>query len=118
MDSHKSTKQEIDISWDDYMDSKVEEHSIQVEPKQESYEPGNYSTDINLEEHQMKQELDAPGDDNSHLDIKLKQHPMQEQYKQELNATEDGNIAIKLKYPTQVELKLLTSVKPYQGRFQ
>ena len=57
MDSHKSTKQEIDISWDDYMDSKVEEHSIQVEPKQESYEPGNYYTDINLEEHQIQLEL-------------------------------------------------------------
>ena len=54
MDSHKSAKQKIDISWDDYMDIKVDEHSILVEPKQESYEPGNYSTDINLEEHQMK----------------------------------------------------------------
>ena len=122
MDSHKSAKQDIDISWDDYMDIKVDEHSILVEPKQESYEPGNYYTDINLEQHQIqletKQELDAPGDDYSDLDIKLEQLPMQEQYKQELNATEDGNIAIKLKYPTQVELKLLTSVKPYQGRFQ
>ena len=43
---------------------------------------------------------------------------MQEQYKHELNATEDGNIAIKLKYPTQVEFELLTSIKLYQGRFQ
>ena len=55
MDSHKSAKQDIDISWDDYMDIKVEEHPILVEPKQKSYEPGNYYTDINLEEHQMNQ---------------------------------------------------------------
>ena len=50
MDSHKSVKLEMDRSWDDYMDIKVEEYSIQ-----EFYEPGNCYTDINLEDHQMYQ---------------------------------------------------------------
>ena len=103
VDSQKPVKKQMDSSGDYNMNIKKENHSIQVDLRQEFDPPGVdciYITVENPIQVELKQEFDAPGDD--YVDIKENEYLIIVELKQELNTTGNDNIGINLEHPIKV----------------